>query len=204
VGSWTGAGGLTGDMMKKCFVDTETCGLSGEKNGLHQIAGMIEVDGKIVEKFNLFARPFEEDFISADALKACSVTLDQIMTYPDPREVHKEFTEILGRHVNKFKKTDKYFLLAYNSPFDHEHLRAFFTKCGDKYFGSFFVMPDICIMRLAAHLMMKERNKLMNFKQQTVAEYLGLVDGEVEWHNALDDVEMAYKIYNKIIGDQNE
>ncbi len=181
--------------IKRCFIDTETSGLSGEINGLHQIAGIIDINGEPVEEFNLHARPFEEDFITQDALKACNVTREQIMSYEDPLSVHKKFTDILSNYVNRFKKHDKFFFIAYNSNFDNDHIRAFFKKCGDKYYGSFFWVPDICVMRKAGEFLINERVNLENFQQKTVAEYLNLVDREVEWHEALSDVKIARDIY---------
>ncbi len=59
---------------KIVFIDTETTGLKGMENGVHQISGIIDINGKIVDKFNFKVAPFEEDFITGNALKTSHVT----------------------------------------------------------------------------------------------------------------------------------
>ena len=181
---------------KLLFFDTETCGLSGKVNGMHQVSGIIDVNGKTVDKFNFNMAPFEQDYVVAEALKTSHVTRDMIYNYPPPDEIHKKLLKIFDKHVNKYKKTDKFFMVAYNSNFDHDHLRNFWYKNEDKFFGSYFFIPDICIMRYAARFLMSERNKLANFKQGTVAQHLGIASLEdSRWHDAEFDTYVAREIY---------
>jgi DNA polymerase-3 subunit epsilon len=185
--------------IKRVFIDTETTGLDGETNGIHQISGMIEINGKVVDDFNYFVRPFEEDFITSDALKTSHVTRDMILSYPEPKEIHADLVKKLGKHCNKYKKWDKYFLMAYNGPFDHQHLRAWFKKNEDNYFGSWFFVPDFCVMRYALAMLQNERAKLENFKLSTVAEYLGIAEkDDPRYHDAKFDVEVTRKMYHLI------
>ena len=39
-------------MSKRFFYDLETTGTNPGKNGIHQISGMIEIDGIVMEQFN--------------------------------------------------------------------------------------------------------------------------------------------------------
>ena len=41
----------------KVFYDLETTGVDVKKHSIHQIAGLIEINDEVVEKFNIFSRP---------------------------------------------------------------------------------------------------------------------------------------------------
>lgn len=43
--------------MKLLFFDLETTGVNPGKNGIHQISGMIEIDGVEKEHFNFHVQP---------------------------------------------------------------------------------------------------------------------------------------------------
>ncbi len=43
--------------MKVLFFDLETTGTLVSRHGIHQISGMVVIDGEIREKFNLHVRP---------------------------------------------------------------------------------------------------------------------------------------------------
>ncbi len=186
---------------KKLFTDIETTGLDPVMNGIHQIAGIIVVDDKEVERFNFKVKPFEQDLVETEALKVSDVTYDEITTYEEPEIIHEKLLKIIGKYCNKFNKKDKFHFIAYNSPFDNSHWRQWFKKCDDKYFGSFFFTPDICVMRQTALYLQNERHKLMNFKLATVAEYLRIIKDEddTQWHDAMADIDITKKIYYKII-----
>lgn len=51
-------------MSKIIYLDTETTGLDKEKNDVIQVAGIIEIDGKEVERFNIFCQPFSFENVS--------------------------------------------------------------------------------------------------------------------------------------------
>lgn len=187
---------------KLLFTDVETTGKDGEIHGIHQISGIIDIEGEEVDRFNFNVRPFETDLIDTEALKASGVTYDQIMSYEDPLIVHEQLNTLLGKHVNKFNRNDKFHFLAYNSNFDNDHWRGFYKKCEDKYFGSFFFAPDICVMRLAAFYLHKERYKMINFKLKTVAEYLKIIeedDETIKWHDSMVDIDITRQIYYKVL-----
>lgn len=182
--------------LKLLFLDVETNGLDGNVNGLNQISGIIDINGKVEEEFDFHVSPFEQDFITSEALKACHKSRDQIYSQADPRDVHRDLIKRFGNHVNKFKRWDKFILVAYNSNFDHEHLRAFFSKCEDKFFGSWFHMPDFCVMRYALKFLMKKRARLENFKLGTVAEFLGIAKrDDPRWHDSKFDVAVTRDLY---------
>ena len=50
--------------MEKLFIfDIETTGVKYWKNGIHQISGIILIDGEVKEEFNFKVQPFKDALI---------------------------------------------------------------------------------------------------------------------------------------------
>ena len=74
--------------MKLLYFDLETTGTNPGKNGIHQISGMIEIDGEEKEKFDFHVQPNPKAVIEEQALAVGGVTREQIMAYPPMYEVY--------------------------------------------------------------------------------------------------------------------
>ncbi|MCK5614551.1 3'-5' exonuclease [Candidatus Pacearchaeota archaeon] len=185
---------------KLIHLDLETTGLDSDKSGITQIAGIIEIDGKEVEKFDFRVKPFPQKEISLEALKVTGVTAEQLNKSSVPQIVYREFTAMLKRHINQFDKKDKFHMVGYNcQSFDSAFLRVFFADNGDKYYGSFFWSATIDVMVLAANALRHKRHEMVNFKLGTVAEELGIELDESKLHDAMYDIELTKAIF-EIVG----
>lgn len=185
--------------MKILFFDLETTGVMHWKNGIHQIAGYIEVDGEVVEKFDYKVRPNPKAIIDPTALEVAGVTLEQVMDYPDMSTIFKSILKMLAKYVNKYDKKEKFHLCGYNNAsFDNAFLRAFFVQNGDNYFGSWFWSSTIDVMVLAADHLMNVRHEMQDFKLKTVAAQLGIEVDESKLHDGMYDIELTRGIYNII------
>lgn len=183
-------------MSKLVFFDCETTGLNHWQSCIHQLSGLIEIDGEVVQQFNYRIQPHPAGLVSDEALEIGHTTRAELATFCTQANIHKEFTFILSQYVNKFDKADKYHLVGYNSAsFDNPFLRAFFKQCGDDYFGSWFWSCPVDVMVLAGQYLMEERAGMVNFKQSTVAQHLGIVIDETRLHDAVYDVEVLRSIY---------
>ena len=185
-------------MIKDLYIDLETTGTDHMVNGITQIAGTVVINGTEAESFNFNVAPFPGQGIEEEALRVTGKTLEEVLSYPSPREIYAKFTAILNKYCNKFDKQDKFNFIAYNSPFDNQFLRSFFARNDDKYFGSYFWAPDICVMRNAMMLLRKERPKLKDFKLGTVAEYLNIDLSNVQLHDALADIQLTMLVHRAI------
>lgn len=185
--------------MKQIFLDTETTGLWPGKHGLIQLSGKVFISNKKMVEFNYYIKPFPEDVIDASALKTNGLTIDE--SFSDPKVVYNAFTKMLKSYVNPYDKEDKFHIIAYNAPFDTDHLRAWFRKNGDRYYGSYFWHPPIDVMTLAAYWLMDTRSHMPDFKLSTVCKECGIKVEEESLHDALYDVWLAQELYNCITED---
>lgn len=183
--------------MKICYIDVETTGIKAPQSGLIQLAGIIEIDGTEVDSFDLLARPFVDDAIDMQAIEVNGRKLEELSTFPDPRQMFNEFSARLGAHVDKYAKHDKFWFCAYNSGFDEDHVREFFKKNGDKYYGSWFWVPSLCAMKAAAKKLMDRRHEMENFKLATVAKAMGIEVDDSKTHDGLYDVRLCREVWKR-------
>lgn len=185
--------------MKYCFIDVETGGLDPGDCALLQISGIIyvfEKDRKEEETFNFHIKPFDSDQVDPKALAVNNLTLEQINEFESPRTVHHKLCSLLRKYVDPYDKTDKYHFVGYNShAFDMPFMREFWTKCRDKFFGSYFWYPSIDVMLIAAHYLKLKRPYMKDFKLMTVAERLGIQVDKTKLHDALYDIELTRDVY---------
>ena len=188
--------------MKKIYIDTETTGLFAHKSSIHQFAAIVEIDGEAVDRLVLKALPREEDKIDMKALEVSGITLQDIQdrrTRITQEDLLTRIVSLLDRYIDKFDKKDKFFFLGYNAKFDEEFLRQLFLKGGNKFFGSYFWTPSICVMQKAAVKLMNEnkRHLLQDMKLQTVMkEFVPTFTGN--FHDAETDIE-ATRILDKVL-----
>lgn len=186
--------------MKVLFFDLETTGTLVNKHGIHQLSGMIVVDGEVKEKFDFKVQPNPKAEILQEALDVAGVTKEQIMAYPPMGEIYKQFVDLLSKYVDRYNKKDKFFLAGYNiASFDNSFLRAWFIQNGDKYFGSWFWSNCFDVMVLATPYLSEKRTEMENFKQGTVAKALGINVDDSKLHDALYDIEICKQICDIVL-----
>lgn len=186
--------------MKLFYFDIETTGVMFWKNGIHQISGVIEIDGEIKESFDLKIKPNPSCVIEDEALAVSGVTRKDLESYMDFKDGYKQLITILSKYVDKYNKKDKLFSIGYNNAsFDNPFLRAFFVQNGDNYFGSWFWSNPVDVFILAGHKLMFERSAMENFQQGTVAKHMGIEVDDSRLHDGVYDVEIMMQIYKSII-----
>lgn len=183
--------------MKLLFFDIETTGVMHWRNGIHQISGCIEIDGEVQEYFDYRVCPNPSCTISDEALAVSNLTKDIVLSYPPMKEVYDHFVGMLGKYVDKYDKSDKFFLVGYNNAsFDNQFLRAFFVQNGDNYFGSWFWSSSLDVMILAGEYLKDRRHLMVDFKLTTVAKFLGIDVDETKLHDAVYDINITREIYS--------
>ena len=186
--------------MKRCFIDTETTGIDPQKHGIWQIAGIVTIEKKIVQRFTHTFVPHEGtvwDQTARDMVPPDTLAKIDAKTLPTSRDAFMDF-KVSVNYVDPYNKQDKFFFVAYNAYFDWQFLQEFFKQHGDKYFGSLFAYPPIDVACLAAERLGDERLLMPNFKLHTVAQRFGLAVDEEKLHDAAYDIELTKDLYCKI------
>jgi DNA polymerase-3 subunit epsilon len=190
--------------MKYFYLDLETTGLDPEKSAICQLACIIECYGKINLEWNILVQPFKEAEIVPEALKVNGLTIDLINAGYTYSSAFGSLKSHLGRYVDCYQRTDKYFMVGYNAlAFDDRFLRSMWTRNRDRFYGSWFHWPVLDVAVLAAVYLMRDRHKMKDFKLDTVAEALR-VPRVGDAHDALSDVRLTRDIFLKIMEDGKE
>lgn len=185
----------------KVFYDLETTGVDVRKHSVHQIAGLIEINDEVVERFNIFSRPHPKALIDEGALKACRKTQEELLSYPDMKHAHSDFKAILGKYIDPFDPRQKAWGVGFNNRyFDDVFLRAWFKQNGDEFIGSWFWDDTLDTLVLASQYLINRRASMPSFKQHRVARELGIVVDEDRLHDASYDVELTRGIYRIVTG----
>lgn len=183
-------------MIKRLFIDVETTGTDEKINGIHQISGVIEIDGKIKESFDYKIRPFEGAIIEPKAIEVSNVTEEQIKNNPlSEKEAYNLLSGLMLKYVQKFDKKDKFFFVGYNAHFDKNFMSEFWLRQNDKYFFSLVWGNIIDVMVLATEKLEHVRHEMINFKLMTVADKFGIKLDENKLHDASYDIEITRDLY---------
>ena len=182
--------------MKLCFIDVETTGLNPKRNGIIQIAGIIDIDDTQVLDFNFYVKPFSSDIIDKKSLEINKISLKRIRTFHKPQEIYNKLIHIFTQYIDKYDKSDKFIFAGYNANFDFQFLNEFFKKNNDQYFFSWFFSPPLDIMNLALFDLKNNLHRIKNFQLETVLKYYNINPGVS--HNAFEDIKATYKLYREI------
>lgn len=185
--------------MKIIYIDIETTGTNIQTCAIHQLSGIVVINGEVKEEFDIRAKPFADCEIDSKALEVSGINREDLNNYQSSFEAYVKFKAALSRHVNKYDRLDKFFFAGYNcAAFDMPFVRKFFERCGDKYFGSLFWSVSLDVMILAGEHLKHERRGMPDFKLKTVAEKLGIEVVETKLHDALYDIRLTMQVYEKV------
>lgn len=190
--------------VKHLWLDTETMSFEQNQADIIQLAGMLEVDNEIVDKFNYFIRPACIDYIEPDIWKFhkehLGISKNDIMNFPDQLEVFEQFKSRLNGYVNVKDKFDRLVISGYNCGFDRNKLLAWFKHNGDNYMFSYFSGRMLDVYHILAFLL--DDLALPSFKLENIWKYM--VENNVvkpikgNNHSAITDIKQTYILYKKI------
>jgi len=182
-------------MIKKIYFDCETTGLSAIKNGIIQIAGIIEINNEEVKSFNIKIKPFASDIIKQEALDISGITLEDIKEFEDPKTAYNNIVTIFDRYVDKYDRNDKFLVCGYNVRFDIDFLKEFFVKNGNDYLFSYFgqIRDPLPVIQ---YLSSMGKINTINNKLSTMCEYFGIDIKNA--HDAMADIKATKSLIKKI------
>lgn len=166
---------------KFIVVDTETTGVNPDYDRMVSLAAVIYENGQPVRTFNTLVN--QPVHIPAEATSVNGITDNMIKTAPSEHDVCKSFLEFCGDAV--FAKT---LFVAYNSSFDFKIIKLAMERYG--------FAANVRHFDVLAYAR-KKLSGLDNYKQGTVADYLGIDSSGA--HDALTDCKMCAAILLKLV-----
>ena len=159
------------DVKDYIVLDTETTGLSADKDRIIEIGMVRVVNDKVVNQNGTFINP--ERPISAAASKVNGITAADVQHAPTYSQIAPSIAKLLiGTTV-----------VAHNADFDMRFICRMLSDAG--FDGEIWVIDTL---RLARDLV----PELPNHKQGTLCEYFGIDPGRA--HRAVDDALACYQI----------
>lgn len=185
--------------MKNLIADVETSGTDVNRHGILQVAGLIEIDGQIVDRFDYKIKPFKGQTLSNQALEINKLTIEMISTFATPQDVYQELNQKLCHYVDKYDPNDKFFIIGWYNKLDDDFLRRFWENNDDKYYGSLIWTPAISVDVLVMEILKELRPKFENFRLETIARHFGIEVPAEKVHDAMFDAELVHKVYKKLV-----
>jgi DNA polymerase-3 subunit epsilon len=185
---------------KILYLDTETTGLDPEKNDIIQIGGLIEVNGKVVDNFEMYGRPRRPEFITPESVKVHKIKVETMMKFPRQEQMFDKFYKKINRYTSGFNRQDRILIVGYNVQFDIDFLRKFFNRGLEELghdikkinFGNFFYNGGVDPLPVLRYLAATGRMPMpKSFKQSTVAKMLGV---KYRSHHARYDIEVTRQL----------
>ncbi|MBI9082712.1 MAG: 3'-5' exonuclease [Desulfobacterales bacterium] len=174
--------------MKKFWFDTETTGTNPRRHSIIQLAGLVEIEGTVVEEVEILMRPLDGRNIEQEALDINGYTMEQIMAFPPAVDGLLKLQKVLARYVNKYKKSDKFVASGYNVGFDMDMLYETWFAVSDQYGpGSWIFSAREDILTDVARLIALKGLRLDDYKLGTVCDAFGVKLG-LDAHNAVADI----------------
>ncbi len=183
----------------RIFYDVETTGLDFRSCCIHQLSGIIEINGKIVESFDLKFRPSGFASIESKALEVSGLIEADLFNRPiSYSAAFEKFLMILDKYISKYDQKQKAVLVGYNNlSFDTHFLRKFFLDNEHYYFGSYFYNDEIDVRSLAILKLHSVRHEMLNFKLCSILDILGISYSLL--HDAMFDVCYTRDAFYKLI-----
>lgn len=182
--------------MKLLFFDVETTGLDPKVHGIHQLAGEIVLDGRVIRDFELKINPFKGYQTDVRAMEISKTSSLDLLKYQQEKIAFFNFKcmieDYIVPHLN-----DRFFLVGWRNPeFDNRFLQALFERNGCKdLFDSYFWSNSIDVKVLATQYLMDKRPIMESFSLAPVAGYLGIPVDQSKLHKASYDAYLTRKVY---------
>jgi DNA polymerase III subunit epsilon len=180
---------------KTLWFDTETTGLEPQKHGVIQFAAQVQIGSQIVDEMLLQFQPPQGSLYSKDALEIQKITIDELRTWMPNEEGYQKIVAFFSRHVDKYKKEDKFRPAGFNVRFDLDMLQAMFKKY-DKYgIGSFIAWRPIDPLPLYHYL---NYHGIVEFESFSLESLCKALEVEHDPHNPMSDIKATRELFNLV------
>lgn len=187
-------------MANIIYLDTETTGRNPVRNSIHEMSGIIEIDGEVVNEFSFCCRP-AKPYVEPDAVSVSNKTVEQIKKYPSSRTKFFELVDILKSVVPMGGLKERLFVCGYNvAGFDIPFIKEWFidhTNNSEQY-SLYFHSAPLDVFTLAAEDLLKKGVVLTSYSLVNVAKAYGLNIEKERLHQSKFDCELSRDLYKLI------
>lgn len=182
--------------MRILWIDVETTGLDRHRNGIIQIAGLVDIDGEILERFDLQMNP-EAEFDPASQ-EIHGISQREIALYPAKQETFERFKALLDRYVRSDVPESRFHPGGYNVRFDLGFLEQWFHDMKDPGLSPYFRRERIDPSHMMKAFQEYRGRQLMpSWSLRAVAAQMGF--SYAQRHDALEDVEITREIHRRLL-----
>lgn len=160
------------DLKNYIVIDTETTGLSAQRDHIIEISALKIKNGKIIDNYTSLVNP--GIMIPKSSIKIHGITDDMVVNAPTIDQVLPEFLDFIGNQP----------LIGHNLSFDLRFINSYLNENINH-----SLADTVLIAR-------KKLSFLPNHKLITLIEYFEL--GESQEHRSLSDCVYTYKVYEKL------
>ena len=182
---------------KTLWFDLETTGTDSRFHGIIQFAGIIEIDGVLVDELNIMMQPHPGAVIDAEAMSVHGITANDITGFIPHDEGYRQILAFFDKHVSKFDRDDKMYPAGFNVRFDVEFLQVMFKRFQTYGIGSYLNWRTVDPLTFLYFLDYTGWISLPNYKLSTVCEHFGIQLDKA--HDALHDVKATRDLTIQLI-----
>jgi DNA polymerase-3 subunit epsilon len=184
-------------MKKVLWFDLETTGTNPDIHGIIQFAGLTEIDGLVVESFEIRMQPHDGAVIENEALEVSGTSREDLATFTLHEEAYRQIDAFLSRHVSRYDRDDKFYPAGYNVRFDLDFLGRMFRRYDQYGLGSFinwrFIDPQP-LLNLMEYMGVVS---LPNHRLQTVCDHFGVKLDNA--HDAMADITATRALMHRLL-----
>lgn len=173
-------------------IDTETTGLSADRNEIFQLCA-IRTDDRL--QFDKRIRCLYPERAQAAALQITGTKLSDLQKGEEHSAVVESFEKYLQTDG---KKPNGRCLIAHNAPFDRRFLHALWTK-NNKSFPVLYWIDTIAMTRAVAK---KRGIEKFGTKLEAACNMMGILKN-ANFHNAVVDTRNLYYLWTKLIEEED-
>lgn len=186
--------------MINIFSSIKTTGTIPWKNGITEIAFLVEDNDRIVDQTFTKLNPGEVEF-DPKALEVNEETIDKVSTQMPANIAYTMLTNFLNKYT---RPEEKFMLVAYNAPFVHDFIMNFFKRNAvvnedgvvqNKFFD-YFYSPALDVMQIANFILKDIRPSIPDFQFRTVCEAFELP--QLSNNSCINKARLTYMLYNKL------
>lgn len=183
------------------FFDTETTGTHPINDDMWQIAGMVEIDGKVVDAINIKMKPRNINRMTPFLYKMFGTTEQEMMGFMDREEAFDKLVMFFSKYTDTDKYADSLIPVGHNaSGFDMGFFKKFFDeefkhkKIDWRWLLDYHCLDTMVLAHLAA-LTGNFPESADSLKLSSLCEMAGIPFDEDEAHDALYDVKKTRQLW---------